>query len=102
MPIDIIDHGRSPSLFQACLFQAWQQWSRMSSEDLKMRLDSQLSRMYCQMFSTGLSSGDLGGSGIKVMLSGILSLAERCQPAWSSTKTACAPGSTACEISASC
>ena len=32
------------------------------------------------MFSTGLSSGDFGGSGIKVILSGMSSLAERCQP----------------------
>jgi DNA-binding SARP family transcriptional activator len=48
-----------------------------------------------QMFSTGLSSGDFGGSGIRVMLSGTASLAERCQPAWSSSRTACAPGSTA-------
>jgi hypothetical protein len=36
--------------------------------------------MNCQMFSTGLSSGDLGGSGIRVMLSGMSSLSERCQP----------------------
>ena len=40
-----------------------------------------VSRMNCQMFSTGLSSGDFGGSGIKVILSGTSSLAERCQPA---------------------
>ena len=33
-----------------------------------MRFDSQLSRMNCQRFSTGLSSGHLGGSGIRVML----------------------------------
>jgi len=29
-----------------------------------MRFESQLSRMYCQMFSTGLSSGHFGGFGI--------------------------------------
>jgi hypothetical protein len=40
-----------------------------------------LSRMNCQMFSTGLSSGDFGGKGIRVMLSGTSSLAERCQAA---------------------
>src|SRR5882762_4516761 len=51
---------------------------------------------------TGLSSGDFGGSGIRVMLSGILSLSERCQPAWSSSSTAWAPGVTVCEISARC
>ena len=39
-----------------------------------MRLESQLSRMNCQMFSTGLSSGDFGGSGIRVMLSGMVEL----------------------------
>ena len=33
-----------------------------------MRFDSQLSRMNCQTFSTGLSSGHLGGS--SVMLAG--------------------------------
>ena len=45
----------------------------MSSQDEKMRFDSQLSRMNCQTFSTGpstllrraLSSGHLGGSGIR-------------------------------------
>ena len=46
----------------------------------KNALESQLSRMNCQMFSTGLSSGDLDGSGIRVMLSGMSSLAES-QPA---------------------
>ena len=29
--------------------------------------------MNCQMFSAGLSSGDLGGKGIRVMFSGTLS-----------------------------
>jgi hypothetical protein len=33
------------------LFQAKQQWSRMSSWDSKTRFESQLSRMNCQMFS---------------------------------------------------
>ena len=32
----------------------------MSSYVLKTRFESQLSRMNCHMFSTGLSSGDLG------------------------------------------
>jgi hypothetical protein len=31
----------------------------------KMRLESQLLRMNCQMFSTGMNSGDFGGSGHK-------------------------------------
>ena len=48
------------------------------------RLESQLSRMYCQMFSSGFSSGDFGGNGSRVMLLWIGSLAEVCQPAWSS------------------
>jgi hypothetical protein len=46
-----------------------------------MRFESQLSRMNCQTFSTGLSSGHLGGSGIKVMLGGTTSSADPCHPA---------------------
>ena len=46
-----------------------------------MRLESQFSRMNCQMFSTGLSSGDFAGRGSRVMFLGTVSLAERCQPA---------------------
>src|SRR6516164_1182505 len=42
------------------------------------RLDNQLSRMYCQTFSVGFSSGDLGGNGSKLMLAGGFSLAEVC------------------------
>src|SRR3984893_5862579 len=56
--MEMIFQGMSMSLFQAK-----QQWSRMSSYDLKTRFESQLSRMNCQMFSTGLSSGDFGGNG---------------------------------------
>jgi len=44
-------------------------------------LDSQLSRINCHMFSTGLSSGDLGGKGSSVMLGGTVSLLVVCQPA---------------------
>lgn len=84
------------------VFQAKQQWSRMSAWDVKMRLESQLSRMNCHMFSTGLSSGDRAGKGIKVMLSGTVNLAVVCQPAWSNSSTAWAPGATAREISAKC
>ena len=43
------------------LFQASQQQSTISSSDWNTMLESQLSRMYCQMFSTGLSSGERGG-----------------------------------------
>src|ERR1700724_3325764 len=70
--MDMIFQGSSMSLFQAK-----QQWSRMSSWDLKMRFESQLSRMNCQMFSTGLSSGDFGGNGKSVMLSGMESLCKK-------------------------
>ena len=43
------------------LFQASQQWSTMSSKDLKIRFESQFSRMNCQTFSCGFSSGHLAG-----------------------------------------
>ena len=76
MPMDMIFHGRSMRLFQAS-----QQSATMSSYDLKMRFESQLSRMNCQMFSTGFNSGDLGGSGMRVMLSGMASFGDMCQPA---------------------
>ena len=75
-PIDMIFHGLSMSLFQAS-----EHMLTISSSDLKMRLLSQLSRMNCHMFSTGLSSGDLGGKDKSVMLDGILSLPVVCQPA---------------------
>jgi hypothetical protein len=44
------------------------------------RFESQLSRMNCQTFSTGLSSGDFGGRGRMVMLAGMTSFADRCHP----------------------
>jgi hypothetical protein len=40
----------------------------MSSKDLKVRFDSQFWRMYCQMFSWLLSSGERGGRGKSEML----------------------------------
>src|SRR6266446_9189291 len=73
-PIDIIVQGWSTSLFQEK-----QQCSRMSER--KTRLESQLSRMNCQTFSTGLSSGHLAGSGTSVMFGGTMSLSDRCHPA---------------------
>jgi len=82
-PMDMIIQGWSTKRFQA-----WQQWSRMSSYEVKTRLESQLSRMNCQTFSTGLSSGDLGGSGSSVMLAGTSRAAEPCHPAWSRSSTA--------------
>ena len=63
------------------LFQASQPWPTMSSKDVKIRFESQLSRMDCQMFSCGLSSGHFAGNGIKVILGGTMSRPDRCQPA---------------------
>ena len=57
------------------LFQASQHRAMISSSDLYTRLDNQLSRMNGHMFSTGLSSGDLGGKGMSVKLCGMASLA---------------------------
>jgi hypothetical protein len=58
--------------------------------------------MNCHTFSIVLSSGHLGGSGTSVMFAGTTSLSDMCQPAWSSSSTACAPGATAAAISARC
>jgi len=63
------------------VFQAKQQWSTMSSKDLKTRFDSQFARMNCQMFSCGLSSGERGGSGRSEMLAGALRPLAPCHPA---------------------
>jgi len=76
------------------LFQASQQMARISSYEWKIRLDSQLSRMNCHMFSTGFNSGALGGKGKSVMLGGISSLPVVCHPARSRMSTAWAPGVT--------
>lgn len=67
-----------------------QQFLKRYAQDLKTRFDSQLSRMNCQTFSTGVSSGHLGVSGISVMLGGTTSSADPCHPAGSSRRTACA------------
>src|SRR5688572_28894020 len=53
-----------------------------------MRFDSQLSRMNCQTFSMGFSSGQLGGSATRVMFGGTTSRLERCHPARSMRSTA--------------
>jgi hypothetical protein len=42
----------------------------MSSKELKIRFESQLSRMNCQTFSCGFSSGHFAGNGTTVMLIG--------------------------------
>ena len=52
------------------LFHASQQWSTMLSQEVKSRLESQLSRMNCQMFSTGFSSGHLAGRAMMLILAG--------------------------------
>jgi hypothetical protein len=49
--------------------------------DLKIRFESQLSRSNCPTFSCGLSCGHFAGNGIKVMLGGMTSRPDRCQPA---------------------
>lgn len=54
----------------------------MLSWDVKTRLDSQLSRMNCQMFSTGLSSGHLGGSGMMLIFPGTSSFPVMCHTDW--------------------
>src|ERR1700748_2191880 len=82
-PTDMMVHGCAMSLFQAS-----QQWSTMLVYDRKTRFDSQFPRMYCQMFSTGLSSGHFGGSGTMVMFGGTISRRDRCHPAWSTRSTA--------------
>ena len=63
-------------------------------------MESQLSRINCQMFSTGLRSGHFGGSGRRLMFAGTTSLSDKCHPAWSSMSTACATGATQAAISA--
>ena len=67
--------GRAMSLFQASAHR-----TTISSQVLKTRLESQFWRMYCQTFSARLSSGDLGGSGIKVMFRGTQRALAVCQP----------------------
>src|ERR1019366_9935997 len=44
------------------------------------RLESQFSRMNCQMFSVGLSLGHLGGNGTRVMLGGPMRRGGTCWP----------------------
>ena len=52
----------------------------MLMQDVNILLESRFSSMNCQMFSTGLSSGDFDGKGIMVMLSGVFSSLAGCQP----------------------
>src|SRR4051794_14467806 len=54
------------------LRQASQAASMISSSVLKTRFESQVWRRYCQMFSTGFSSGARDGSRMMVMFFGML------------------------------
>src|SRR6266481_3288415 len=67
-----------------------------------MRLESQLSRMNCQTFSIGLSSGHFGGSTMMVILAGTRRRVDKCQPAWSTRRMAWAAGATVAAITARC
>ena len=66
------------------------------------RLDNQLSRRNCQMFSTGFNSGARAGSSTSVRLSGTTRSLAQCHPARSISMTPWAPGATACATSAKC
>src|SRR3954464_2888024 len=63
------------------LRQASQAASMISSSVLKTRFESQVWRRYCQMFSTGFSSGARDGSRMMVMFFGMLRAPVVCQPA---------------------
>ena len=68
-----------------------------------MRFESQLSRMYCQIFSAGFRAQGISTARARmVMLAGMSNLADRCHPARSTRRTAWAPGATALAISARC
>src|SRR5437867_13187301 len=67
-----------------------------------MRLESQLSRMNCQTFSTGLSSGHFGGSRMMVILVGTRRRVDKCQPAWSTRRMAWAAGATVAALTERC
>ena len=71
------------------LFQASQAAVTIASYPAKTRLESLVCRRNCQTFSTGFSSGDLGGSGSKERLSGRCRLPWHASRAEASTTTAC-------------
>src|SRR3954452_11932577 len=71
------------------LRQASQAASMISSSVLKTRFESQVWRRYCQMFSTGFSSGARDGSRMMEMFFGMLKAPVVCQPARSSSSAAC-------------
>src|SRR5215213_9909186 len=74
----------------------------MLRQEANTRLDNQLSRRNCQMFSTGFNSGARAGSSTSVRLSGTTRSLARCHPARSISMTPWAPGATACDTSARC
>src|SRR3954471_7179029 len=74
----------------------------MSRQEANTRLDNQLSRRNCQMFSTGFNSGARAGSSTSVRLSGTTRSLARCHPARSISRTPWAPGAPACATSARC
>src|SRR5215203_759675 len=77
--------------FARRLRQASQAASTMASWLSKTRFESQFWRRYCQMFSTGLSSGAREGRKTRVMFFGTTRRELVCQPARSSRSTAWAP-----------
>src|SRR5215203_2926614 len=85
--------------FARRLRQASQAASTMASWLSKTRFESQFWRRYCQMFSTGLSSGAREGRKMSVMFFGTASRAVVCQPARSRSSTAWAPRRTTRETS---
>src|SRR3954447_19028682 len=74
----------------------------MPRQEANTRLDNQLSRRNCQIFSTGFNSGARAGSSTSVRLSGTMRSLARCHPARSISMTPWAPGATACATSAKC
>ena len=65
-------------------------------------MESQLARIYCEMFSTGLSSGSREGNRIGVMFVGMMGLLVACHAARSMMRIAYAPLATLRAISSIC
>ena len=72
-----------------------------------MRFESQSPRMNCQMLFCAFSSGHFAGKslppdpdpgGMRMILLGMASLAEVCQPAWSTSSAACRTGAASAEM----
>jgi hypothetical protein len=80
IPIDLMTSGAAVSLFQASHAA-----SMISSQVSKTLFENQLARRYCQMFSTGFSSGERDGKKIIVMFFGMFSFSVVCQLARSNS-----------------